>query len=85
MVYSAYGSVLLAAGGSGVSFVLGVASGIIASSRAGRSCTRNLYIVWTVRDRGEILIILPWYFTCGGNFACSREMPGILFSKFWAR
>lgn len=53
LVYSAFGSVLLGAGGSGVSYILGVANGIIADCRAGKAVTRNLDIVWTVRDRGQ--------------------------------
>lgn len=46
---------LLAAGGSGVSYVLGAANGIIADCKAGKAVTRNLNIVWTVRDRGTVL------------------------------
>ena len=50
--YSAYSTVLLAAGGSGVSYVLGVAQGIISDFKQGKCCTRELNIVWSVRDRG---------------------------------
>lgn len=59
MVYSAYGSVLLAAGGSGVSYVLGVANGVVADCRAGKAATKNLSIVWTVRDRGTSCRLTP--------------------------
>lgn len=45
---------LLAAGGSGVSYVLGTANGIVADCKAGRAVTRNLYVVWAVRDRGNV-------------------------------
>jgi hypothetical protein len=57
VVYSAYGSILLAAGGSGVSYLLGVASTVIQDCRLGKAHTRHLHLVWTVRDRG----MLPSY------------------------
>ncbi|KAF8322745.1 hypothetical protein DL93DRAFT_1057146 [Clavulina sp. PMI_390] len=61
LVYSAYASVLLAAGGSGVSYVLGVANAIVADSKAGKAATRTLNIVWTVRDRAAINDLLPLF------------------------
>lgn len=56
-MYSAFGSVLLGAGGSGVSYILAVANGILADCRAGKAVTRNIDIVWSVRDRGAFFFM----------------------------
>ncbi|KAF8340632.1 uncharacterized protein EI90DRAFT_3117135 [Cantharellus anzutake] len=61
LVYSAYSSVLLVAGGSGVSYVLGVAQGMVADARLGKSRTRELNIIWSVRDRAAVNDLLPFF------------------------
>ncbi|KAF9506869.1 hypothetical protein BS47DRAFT_1489162 [Hydnum rufescens UP504] len=61
LLYSAYSTVLLAGGGSGVSYILAVAQGIISDSKLGKSRTRELNIVWSVRDRAALNDIAPLF------------------------
>ncbi len=61
LVYSAYSSVLLVAGGSGISYVLSVAQGMIVDAKLGKSRTRELNIIWSVRDRAAVNDLLPLF------------------------
>ncbi|KDQ20918.1 hypothetical protein BOTBODRAFT_26929 [Botryobasidium botryosum FD-172 SS1] len=60
-LYAAYPSVLLVAGGSGVSYILGVAEGIAQDSARGRARTRELTLVWSVRNYAAAVDILPHF------------------------
>ena len=52
---------LLVAGGSGVSYVLSVAEGMIIDVKEGKSGTRYLNIIWSVRDQAAVNDLLPLF------------------------
>ena len=60
-VSSLFSSVLVVAGGSGVSFALSIAESVIRDVQSGKGRTRELVVVWTVREPGESLN--PFAFT----------------------
>jgi len=52
-VSSLFSSVLVVAGGSGVSFALSVAESVVRDVQSGRGNTKELVVVWSVREPGE--------------------------------
>ncbi len=58
-IFPAFSSVLIAAGGSGISFALAVSEGIIRDLKSGRAATRKLILMWTVRELGNLEDLYP--------------------------
>ena len=55
-VSSLFSSVLVVAGGSGVSFALSVAESVVRDVQSGRGNTKELVVVWSVREPGEEIL-----------------------------
>lgn len=52
-LYPAYSGVVLVAGGSGISYVLGVLDDLLQKHACGRSRVRVIEVIWSVRDPGK--------------------------------
>jgi hypothetical protein len=52
-LYSAYSGVVLVAGGSGISYVLGVLDDLLQKHASGRSRVRVIEVIWSVMDPGN--------------------------------
>ena len=53
-IFPAFESVLLVAGGSGISFALGVARGLLHDVRHGRAACKHIALVWVVREHANL-------------------------------
>ena len=58
MVMSSYSSVLLVAGGSGITFGLSAAEELVQGVLAGKSAVKFIELVWVTQDKGASLS--PW-------------------------
>lgn len=52
-LYTAYSGVMLVAGGSGISYVMGVLQDILRKHAAGHSNLRVVEVVWCIADPGK--------------------------------
>ncbi|KAF8575567.1 hypothetical protein K439DRAFT_1398065 [Ramaria rubella] len=50
---NAYDSVILIAGGSGISYILPLLQDIVRNSQQGKSACRSVLFIWATRDRGD--------------------------------
>ncbi|KAL7410639.1 hypothetical protein BDY24DRAFT_443810 [Mrakia frigida] len=60
-VSSLFSSVLVVAGGSGVSFALSVAESVVRDVQSGKGRTKELVVVWSVREPGDVTLITPLF------------------------
>ncbi|KAI0320002.1 ferric reductase like transmembrane component-domain-containing protein [Amylostereum chailletii] len=58
-MFEAYSGALLVAGGSGITYILGLAEDMLKKHAAGQSRLRVIELVWTVADPASVVAILP--------------------------
>ncbi|OCB87147.1 hypothetical protein A7U60_g5661 [Sanghuangporus baumii] len=75
VVMSSYSSVLLVAGGSGITFGLGAAEELIQDILNGRSSVKFIELVWSTQERGSLAPMIPSFSTLFGLVA---NVPGVV-------
>ncbi|KAL5524839.1 hypothetical protein ACEPAF_9985 [Sanghuangporus sanghuang] len=75
VVMSSYSSVLLVAGGSGITFGLGAAEELIQDILNGRSSVKFIELVWSTQERGSLAPMVPSFSTLFGLVA---NVPGVV-------
>jgi len=58
-LYSAYSGVVLVAGGSGISYVMGVLDDVLQKHACGKSRVRVIEVIWSVADPDSLYSLLP--------------------------
>ncbi|KAH9075008.1 hypothetical protein EDB83DRAFT_1887989 [Lactarius deliciosus] len=84
-LYTAYSGVVLVAGGSGISYVMGVLDDILQKHASGNSNLRVIEVVWSVADSDSLYSLLPELAPLMQPRASPRAALSLRFSVHWTR
>ncbi|KAI9440920.1 hypothetical protein H4582DRAFT_2074709 [Lactarius indigo] len=84
-LYSAYSGVVLVAGGSGISYIMGVLDDILQKHASGNSNVRVIEVVWSVADPDSLYSLLPVLAPLMQPCASPRAALSLRFSVHWTR
>ncbi|KAH9066825.1 hypothetical protein EDB87DRAFT_463238 [Lactarius vividus] len=84
-LYTAYSGVVLVAGGSGISYVMGVLDDILQKHASGQSNVRVIEVVWSVADPDSLYSLLPELSPLMRPRTSPRAALSLRFSVHWTR
>ncbi|KAH9039359.1 hypothetical protein EDB85DRAFT_1930166 [Lactarius pseudohatsudake] len=84
-LYTAYSGVVLVAGGSGISYVMGVLDDILQKHASGQSNVRVIEVVWSVADPDSLYSLLPELSQLMRPGTSPRTALSLRFSVHWTR
>ncbi|KAI9455090.1 hypothetical protein BJY52DRAFT_685195 [Lactarius psammicola] len=84
-LYTAYSGVVLVAGGSGISYVMGVLDDILQKHASGKSNVRVIEVLWSVADPDTLYSFLPELAPLVHPRASPRAALSFRFSVHWTR
>jgi ferric-chelate reductase len=84
-LYTAYSGVMLVAGGSGISYVMGVLQDILRKHAAGQSNVRVVEVVWCIADPDSLYSLLPVLTPLMQPRPSPRAELSLRFSVHWTR